>query len=280
MQNKKSKTKDAITSGSVLFTDSLLEVGSTIASDALKESVTHIVGELAIDTFSSFIPGISGAVSSFKRKRAEKNILAFVEHLHNDRELLLQNLHNQTEENRLKIDEMMHHVFDHVINESQVEKVEYMANGFFSISEHKNFTEDFVLLYYDILKQLRMVDISVLKLYYNNFHGRFIDLNSTQITYQDIMNKHDLSYEQYASVRENLVRMGLLKVRIEDSIENDLNTLSESIIELKEYFDKQLQGKRAKRLQKPKLKNKEKEKLELNKFGQEFYKFFGNVKKK
>lgn len=277
MQSKDDKTKDVVGEGSALLTESLLEAGTDLGADILKNSVTHVAGELAIDTVSSFIPGISGAFSSIKRKRSEKNIIAFVEHLHSKREILLENLNNKTEENRLKIDEMMHHIFENVTNESQVEKIEYMANGFFRLSEHESFTEDFVLLYYDILKQLRMVDISVLKMYYHNFYVTYENSNHVKITYQDIMNKYDLSQEQYLSVRLNLVRIGLLEVEIEDSIENDLNALMKSIVDLQENYDKILTGKKTKKVAKPKLKFKEKEKLKMNKFGREFYSFFGEI---
>lgn len=277
MKNKEGKAKDVVGEGSALLTESLLDVGADIAADIFKESITHVAGELAIDTLSSFIPGVSGAVSSYKRKRAEKNIIAFVEHLHSKREILLENLHNKTEENRVKIDEMMHHIFENVTSESQEEKIEYMANGFFRLSEHENFTEDFVLLYYDILKQLRMVDISVLKMHYHNLFVTYADSNFVPLSYQDIMTKHDLSYEQYLSVRQNLARIGLLEVQVEDSIEDDLNALMKSIIDLQENHDKVLAGKKTKKVRKPKLKLKEREKLKLNKFGREFYKFFGEI---
>lgn len=53
-----------------------------------------------------------------------------------------------------------------LIDEYQKEKNEYMINGYIYLTDHAEITSDFVMHYYDLLKQLRMVDISVLRLYY------------------------------------------------------------------------------------------------------------------
>lgn len=57
---------------------------------------------------------------------------------------------------------------DYVIDEQQEGKIQYTVNGLLYIINHEQTSDDFILIYYDVLKELRMVDISVLRLMYNN----------------------------------------------------------------------------------------------------------------
>jgi len=230
-----------------LLTESLLDAGTDMGSEILKESMNDMIGELAVDTASSFIPGVYGAVNSFKRKRAEKNIVKFVKHLHEKHDFIIEQIEIKTQENNQKIDEMMYLIINHAMEEIQEEKIEYMVNGFAHLTEHDEFTEDFVLLYYDVLKQLRMVDIAVLKIHYNNKYTFYLESNEERESFQDVMVKHGLSYEQYLSVRENLRRLGLLEINSEDNVEENLKELQESISKMKSHYDRVLNGKRAKK---------------------------------
>src|SRR5690625_5348464 len=54
--------------------NTFLELSSEYGSDILKEKVKSVAVEYAIDASSSLIPGVSGAVQSYKRRRFERNI--------------------------------------------------------------------------------------------------------------------------------------------------------------------------------------------------------------
>lgn len=75
MKYDKGKLLDGSKEGASLLIDSLLDVGTDVEAELLKGSVTNMASELMIDTVSSLVPGIGGAISSYKRIRAEKNLM-------------------------------------------------------------------------------------------------------------------------------------------------------------------------------------------------------------
>lgn len=276
MKNK-GKFVDGAKTGFGLLTDSLLDAGTDMGSDVAKESITNLTGELMVDSVSSFIPGIGGAVSSYKRVRAEKNLTELVYHLHNNHDKLIENLSKQTDENREKLDKLLHFVLEIATEEYQEEKIEYMANGYIYLTEHEEITSDFVMHYYDMLRQLRMVDISVLRLYYRGLY--FYDSEENQETFRDVMEKHGMSYDQYNSVRETLRRNGLLELEVKDDVDDDMSKLEDGINKIVKYIE-HVNGKskmRPPKVSKVKIKQKSKERIRLSKFGRDFYKFFGEI---
>jgi hemerythrin len=273
-QDKRNNLKET---GKELALETVLNVGTKAAGDAAKSSITSIVGDLLVDTASSLVPGVSGAVQGYKRARFESNITTFTGELHTRIEEIRVNLEEKTDEQKEKIDQLFNYVMDYVIDEQQEEKIHYMVNGFVTITEHKEISDDFVLTYYDVLKELRMVDISVLRLMYSS---RYIFDQETRETFQDVMERHGISYEQYESVRRNLLRIGLLTTKTDLNITDDLEEIVKKFKDLYAYLDK-LTDPKFKRslptLKMPKLKSKEN--FELSKFGRDFVKFFVGVDK-
>lgn len=271
---KKDTQTDIQNASKELVLDTILDVGSKAVGDAAKESITSVIGDLAVDGVSSFIPGLSGAVQGYKRARFERNITAFAEQLHLKVETINANLETKTAEQRKEIDRLFTIVMDYVIDEPQKEKIEYIVNGFIDLTSQEKVSEDFVLTYYDVLKELRMVDISVLRLMYS---VRYIfDEGSTE-TFRDVMERHGISYDQYQSVRGNLQRIGLLVTRTDLHIAGDLDEIMKKFKELYAYLDKAANPKYTRSLPKLKMpKFKSKEKLELSNFGKDFVRFFIN----
>ncbi|WP_099363588.1 hypothetical protein [Fredinandcohnia onubensis] len=266
------KRKDIQETGKGLAVDTVLSVGSDTAAEIVKESITSVIGDLLVDTASSLLPGISGAVQGYKRVRFERNITAFTEELFSNIDKLRENLENKDFEQKKKIDQLYNFVMDYVIDEQQEDKIQYMVNGFINITNHEKVTDDFILTYYDVLKELRMVDISVLRLMYNS---RYVFGTDSNESFQDIMERHGISYEQYESVRRNLQRMGLLTTKTNLNITDDLQEIVEKFKELYAYLDKATDPKNKRSLPKLKLpKLKSKENFELSKFGKDFVEFF------
>lgn len=268
----KDKRKDIQEAGKGLALDTVLSVGSDTAAEIAKESITSIIGDLLVDTASSLLPGISGAVQGYKRVRFERNITAFTEQLYSNIDTIRVNLETKTNDQKEKIDQLFNIVLDYVIDEQQEDKIQYMVNGFLNLTNHEKVSDDFVLTYYDVLRELRMVDISVLRLMYNS---RYIIGNDTTETFRDIMERHGLSYEQYQSVRRNLQRIGLLITKTDLNVTDDLEEIVKKFKELYAYLDKATNPKYKRSLPKlrlPKLKSKEN--LELSKFGKDFVRFF------
>jgi hemerythrin len=255
--------------------NAILDVGSDAIADIAKETFTGMLKEILVDAGASLIPGVYGAISGYKRARFERNIQKFANELYSKIEEIRVNLESKTKEQKDKIDQLFGYVMDYVIDEQQEEKIKLMVNGFVNITEHDQITEDFVLTYYDVLKELRMVDISVLRLMYAS---RYWINDAVGETYRDVMERHGLSYEQYESVRRNLHRIGLLTSVTDLSINDDLEQIYKTFKELYAYLDK-LTNLRYKgslpKLKEPKLKSKDS--LQISRFGRDFVEFFLNL---
>ena len=79
MDKEKINDLKEVSKGHLLET--ILTVGSDTTAEVIKASTTSFFEDLLIDTASSLIPGISGAVQGYKRARFEKNITAFAREL-------------------------------------------------------------------------------------------------------------------------------------------------------------------------------------------------------
>lgn len=254
-----------------LALDTFLSVGSEMSAEVAKKSITSVAGDIAVDAVSSFLPGVSGAVQGYKRARFERNMTRVSEELILKMESIQSNLESKTSEQKEQIDKLFQYVLDSAIDEQQEEKIKYMVNGFVQITGHDFVSEDFVLTYYDVLKELRIIDISVLRLMNST---RFWYQDGSRETFHDIMERHGITYEQYEAVRRNLLRIGLLTTRTDLSVVDDLKEISKTFKDIFAYLEK-LSNPKSNRL--PKLKEpkfKSKEQFEISRFGKDFINFF------
>lgn len=252
--------------------EAVLTAATTQGADAIKETGLNMLGELLTDTAASMIPGVAGAYASYKRARLQKNLDAFSEELTSDIERLSKLFHEKTTEQKAELDRLHELVLDYVIDEPQVEKIEYLVNGFLNIAAHEEIKEDFVLVYYDTLKDLRLIDLTVLKLYGRHYmNNPEPDINS----YQDVLETHGITYEQYETIRRNLARKGILTTKTDIILEKDLEAIEKNINQLHNFVLKATDPKNKSRLPSLKsLKLKSKDSLELTKFGREFIRYF------
>ncbi|MCA1321977.1 hypothetical protein LC085_18950 [Bacillus tianshenii] len=271
------KKEDLKLTGIELTLDTVLGVGSDTAADIAKDSITSYLGGIAIDTVGSLVPGISGAINSYKRMQIERNLKETADLLHKRLDMIQDVLAQKTKEQKIYLDKLFSFVMDYVISEPQVDKIEHMIHGFVNIMEHDTITEDFVLTYYDVLKELRMVDISVLRLMYQVRYG----FNQEEReTYHTVMERHGLSYEQYESVKQNLLRVGLLNNQINNTLYKDLEEVKNKILEINKFLDLATNPKNKRSLPNLKpLKLKSKDNLEMASFGRDFVRFFINLDK-
>lgn len=265
------KKEDVKQSSREFALDTFLTVGSEISAEVAKKSIASAAGDLAVDAASSFIPGVSGAVQGYKRARFERNMIRVAEELNLKVESIQSNLDSKTSEQKEQIDRLFQYVIDSAIDEQQEEKIKYMVNGLVQITKHDFVSEDFVLTYYDVLKELRIIDISVLRLMNST---RFWYQEGSKETFHDVMERHGISYEQYEAVRRNLLRIGLLTTRTDLNVVDDLKEISKTFTNIFTYLEK-LSNPKSNRL--PKLKEpkfKSKEQFEISRFGKDFIDFF------
>src|SRR5699024_10606867 len=214
----KQNKKEVIETLGELGQSTILEVAADYGAKYFKEEVSNLAGEIAIDTGASFVPGVSGVWQSYKRRRLERNMNVAIEEVMNRINQIDERLQKRTSEQQHKINELFGFILDYVSDEPQADKIKYLINGFVNLTDHDSITEDFVLTYYDLMRELRMVDIAVLRLYCQRF-----DYDETpRETFTDVMEDYGLTDEQYKSVQENLLRIGLLTTEKDKQSLNDL----------------------------------------------------------
>ena len=175
-------------------------------------------------------------------------------------------------EQKKELDRLYELVLGYVEDEPQEEKIKYLVTGFMNIAEHEKIKEDFVLVFYDMLRDLRIIDLTVLKLYGKNYLN---ELDETVNSYQDVLDMHGISYEQYETIRKNLVRKGILTTKTDIILEKDLEGIEKAINELQKFVSMATNPKNKSKL--PTLKKlalKSKDRLELTKFGKDFIRYF------
>ena len=228
--------------------------------DIAAQPTIDIVSSMFIEGFTgTLLPGVTSAMLAYKQKRAERMLERFM--------IETKKRVNELEEKLIKLEPEKYKEFsekyfgivtDYVIDEVQEEKIKYIVNGFINLASIKDIKEDFVLYYYDTLKSLRIVDIAVLKLYYEPVPRSYIEILQT----------FGIEYEQYDSIREKLVRMGLLTTKREKR-EDDLYT---NLLIMQDFLEKVSKGKKA---DLKRFKHIEKhDTFIISKFGRDFMEFF------
>lgn len=234
--------------------------------DSAKQPLFDLTCDLVLEgVVGSVVPGVMNTYLSYKQKRQEKMFINFMEEIESKIEILEERLKNMTPENYIEFrDKYFGLVSDYVLDEVQEEKIKYITNGFINLSQVNHINEDFVLTYYDTLKDLRIIDIAVLNLYYDIYNP----FGKSEKTFHDILVEYHIDYDQYTAIREKLVRLGVLTTKRENRIDDLYN----NILNMQDYLEKISKGKKAnlksfKRIDK-------KDSFQISKFGREFIDFF------
>ncbi|MGE6402800.1 hypothetical protein [Bacillus cereus] len=255
-----------------LIIESVLSAISSQGAEAIKSTGVGVAGSIITDVAASFLPGVGNAYMSYKQSRLQRNFNTFEEQLTERVTRLAEIFDLKNLEQRQELDRLYELVLGYVEDEPQEEKIQYLVTGFMNIAEHEKIKEDFVLVFYDTLKDLRVIDLTVLKLYGRNYLG---DSNVTVNDYQDVLEMHGISYEQYETIRKNLVRKGMLTTKTDIILEKDLETIEKAINELQKFVSMATNPKNKSRLPSlKKLQIKSKDRLELTKFGKDFIRYF------
>lgn len=226
---------------------------------------TSIIGEIAGGLIGTYVPGVTSIIMSYKQKRFENNVNTLLEQL-KMKETEFEKRLSRIEKSGEFVS-AFELVMDYVIEEPQEGKIQFMVNGLLQLSEHEEIKEDFILLYYDTLRDLRFVDIGVMRFYYVEKDN---DLSSIR-TYEDMLNELGVTEKQYTDIREKLVRMGLLSTKRDQ----EMDKLVEDVNEMKVFLEKTTQGKKAK-LSSNKLTKRDRH--VTSKFGRDFINFFVDTK--
>jgi hypothetical protein len=231
--------------------------------DVGAEGAASITGELVAESvLSQFLPGATTMIFSYKQKRFEQNIEKYLEEMKTREEEMNKRISQLEDTQRQEfMDRHFGIITDYVIDEPQREKIRYIVNGMVNLLSHESINEDFVLTYYDTLRDLRLVDIGVLRFYYDFSmgYGRRI--------YQDVLDEFQIEYEQYDAVREKLARIGLLETKRDREVEK----LYKNVEALGKYIQ-DLSKNKSSRLSLDRLSKNDG--YHMSKFGRNFLEFF------
>lgn len=233
--------------------------------DATKEPATEMACSLFLEGVAgTIIPGVMSSVLAYKQKRQERMFERFMIEMKDRLIVLEEKLIELDPDKFIEFkDKYFGLISDYALDEVQEEKIQYIANGFVNAAGIQELSEDFVLMYYDTLKELRVLDIGVLTFYYNLRYDY-----ETSETYVDILQRFNIDYEQYNAIRERLLRLGLLTSKRDENKDN----LYANILLLQETFEKTLKGNKVNNVRFKKLDKKDS--LQISKFGREFVEFF------
>jgi len=276
MKEKNSEVKSYLT-------EKIIEIVAINGTDVAKEAVKETLHNGALETISGFgidviggsIPGIGNAISNFRIKRQIKNLEVMVIELRKKTEEIKKNFDNQSEDNKILLDDIFAMVINKIADTSQEEKIKYMINGFANLAEIQNISYDIAYLYYDTLDRLSILDISVLELSYSVW----VPINFEK-SYQDILDEFDIDIDQYYAVQSNLERIGLLENQYNAVLEKDIKSVVDKVNDLQKVILSiqtslsQPKKKMTSIKSKNEVKIKAKEKLKISKYGKHFIEFF------
>lgn len=204
------------------------------------------------------IPGVGNMLLSYKQQRLEKNLEDFISQVVKRQDELNQRLEGL---DSVKLKLIQEHYFglvaDYVLDVKQKAKIDYIVNGFINIAGMEEPQEDVILLFYDTLDQLNLLDIRVLKMYY---YPAISD-----DTYLTVCREYNIDTSQYRMVQEKLFRLGLLDSKNEERINNNIE-------ELADYLKGLETGKKNNKLKYKKLPTSDSYKI--TRYGNAFIRFF------
>ena len=150
--------------GDIVVEDVIPELGKEMLKGTAVEATTDLI------SFAS--PRIGGLVLAYKQKRWERNweyYLKLIIDKQDDFNNRLEKLEQSQKDNILK--KYFPLISDYVGDEKQQEKIDYIVNGFLNVSAGINHQEDTIIMYYDTLQELSLLDIRVLNCYASNYVG-------------------------------------------------------------------------------------------------------------
>lgn len=243
-------------------------IGEIVAEDIAPALATEMLKGTAIEAatgaVSAISPRIGGVMLAYKQKRWEHNWECFLQLIAEKQEELNAKL-EKLEENQK--DDIKSKYFplisDYVGDEKQKEKIDFIVNGFQNMVSGANLQEDTLLMYYDTLNQISLLDIRVLKCYVNN---SYIGDESVD-TVSKVMKEYNIDVTQVRMIKEKLERLGLLESR------NDVD-MDSNIREMAKYLETVHKGKKAPNLKLKKINKNES--FRATSFGRKFINFFTN----
>lgn len=200
-------------------------MGEVLAEDAVpmlaEEMLKGTVLEVASEAVSVISPRIGGVMVAYQQRRWERNWEKYISTICEKQDALNERLEKLDDEMKQKFREIYFPLIsDFVPNEKQIQKINLIVNGMESVIEE--FPEENVtLLYYEMLEQLSILEIRVLRLAVT---GGVKDDSS-----MNVMSDYGIRSEELSLVVQKLYRTGLLEDKALDKVYQNLERIKEAI---------------------------------------------------
>ncbi|ALC92053.1 hypothetical protein AM500_21335 [Bacillus sp. FJAT-18017] len=245
------------------------------AKDILECSVdggVSVVSEIFLEgVVGAVVPGFTSFVLNYKQQRMEANLLRLFYELSLRIEEIERNYRALGERQKRTIKDFFAGLIcDYVIDEQEADKIEYIANGFVNLTATENPEPTTIIIYLDILKNLRKID---LRLLFHKLHRPHF----THLELKEYLLKEGISEDIYHRTNEKLQRQGLLV----SSLDEDYNKLVKTVNDLVDYVNA-LEDQRRRYLPRRSIgfhsKVWESDSLYISDLGNDFIQFFTNNK--
>ncbi len=238
------------------------EIAEEIAGNFVPAIVAGTVGEVA----GSLIPGVGSMIMSYKQARFERNIEKMVSELMKRMEEFNQYYAELDDKIATQVKNQYFGIMaDHAAGATQEEKIELIVNGYINLVKDGHPQEDVVMMYYDTLDELTLLDIRMLKL-------KKLYLNDDRDSITQIWQDYNIDRSQTNLINEKLSRLGLIESRKENEYEKLFNNVNNMI----DYLEKNAKGTRNNRLRVTQLTKSSSSVLTA--YGRRFLEFFDDAK--
>jgi hypothetical protein len=178
---------------------------------ALDGGVTLLGGLLSDALIGQIAPGVVTTYLSYKQKRSEKMILKALDEIKRKVDTIESNLQKLSDDQIDFIKEkVLPFVLDNIIDEEQEEKIIFIINAFGNIIEYKITDEDRIFMYFDILKNLRILDITMLISIEQNETQN--DLSETRKMTEEEIKKVDITIASKNHILRKLKHYNLINI--------------------------------------------------------------------
>lgn len=221
--------------------------------------VMDMVSEILLDgTVGALVPGVGNLILSYKQQRTEKNLEMFISQIVARQDEFNDRLSKLDTE---KLQKITKHYFgivtDYVLDVRQQEKIGFIVNGYINMAGINDLNDDVVIMYYDVLEQMTLLDIAVLKSHHVKF---FNDESNTEYL-------ESLIFGQRRLIHEKLLRLGLLSSENEKRMDGNVQNIGS-------YLQDVQKGKKNAKLKYEKMRGSDS--YRFTDYGRRFLEFFMN----
>lgn len=229
-----------------------------IAEPAVGPVMDMVSGAVLDGAAGALVPGVGNLILSYKQQRTEKNLEMFISLIVARQDEFNERLSKLDTE---KLQKITNHYFgivtDYVLDVRQQEKINFIVNGYINMADIHDLNDDAVIMYYDVLDQMTLIDIAMLK-----SHHRKYFRDESNIEYLE-----RLIPDQRRLINEKLLRSGLLSSQHEKKMDNNIQNIGSYLQDLQN-------GKKTTKLKYEKVWGSDS--YRLTDYGRRFLEFFMN----